>query len=69
MITMISSVAINHHTKIFYIIDYIPHTVFFIPRTYSFYNWKCVPLNLLYTIPSSPYSPPFWKTLVCPLYL
>ena len=69
MIAMISLAAIYHRTKLLCIIASIPHTVVFIPMTCLFCNWKFVPRNLLSTIPSSPYPPPLWKTLVCPLYL
>ena len=30
------------------IIDYIPHTVHFIPVAHLFWDWKFVPLNLPY---------------------
>ena len=34
MITTISLVVVRHHTKLFYRIDYIPHTVHFILMTF-----------------------------------
>ena len=36
------------------VIDYIPHTVYFIPVSHLYYNWKFVLLNLFYLFLSSP---------------
>ena len=56
--------------QIYYIfIDYIPHTVYFIPMTHLFCNWKFVPLNLPHLFLSSPHLFPLWKPPVCSLYI
>ena len=34
--------------------EHIPYAILYIPMTYLSYNWKCVPLNLLYLFHPSP---------------
>ena len=51
---MVNLVMISHRTKILIVIEYISHTVHFIPLTHFFYNWKFVPLNLSHLFLSSP---------------
>ena len=49
MITAISLVVVRHHTKLFYRIDYVPHTVHFILMTFILQLKVCIliPLSLL----------------------
>lgn len=61
MLTMIGVVTICYHTKLVNIIDFVLYAVLFIAMTYSFYNWKFIPLNLLYLFHPSTPSPPTCK--------
>ena len=56
MITMIILVTVCHHTKILYIYWLSSHTVYFIPMTHSFCNWKFVTLTLPHLFLSFPSS-------------
>ena len=35
-------------------VNNIYHVVYYIPSTYLFYSWKCVPFNYLHPVPPPP---------------
>ena len=51
------------------VIDYIAHTVHFIPMTHLVCNWKLIPLNLSHLFFSLSHFFPLCQPPVCPLYL
>ena len=57
MIAMISLVTICPIQSYYSIIDNITYTVCYIPVTYSFSNWKFVPLNSFHLFYPKPHSP------------
>ena len=69
MITTISLVWYVTKEKYYICIDYILHTVHFIPVTHLFCNGKFVSVNLHHLFLFSLHSPPLWQQPVCPLYL
>ena len=63
---MLPSVTIQ---KYYIIIDYIPHTVHFIPLTHLFCNWRFALLNLPHWYLFSLHFTSPWQLPVCSLYL
>ena len=57
MITTVSLVMICHHERYCIVIDYLPHTLHFIPVSNLLCNEKFVCLNLPHWLLSSPYTP------------
>ena len=60
----------SHHLSphSYYIINYIPYAVHFIPVPYLFFNWKFVPINPFHLFFPTPYFPPFWQLPALGIY-